>query len=75
MISYRVPKVKPLKVLGRGKWEVVFFQLIVFMMGEFKNLKGLLYPLFSVGSQRNNATPRDWICGSSIYYWLLGNAR
>ena len=41
MISYRVPKLKPLKVLGRGKGEVL----------EFKNLKrSPAATLFSLGT-------------------------
>ena len=67
MISYRVPKVKPLKVLGRGKGEVMEFKnshsATLFAGGD-----GLHFAtLFSLGSQRNHATPRDWICGRPIY--------
>ena len=74
MISYRVPKVKPLKVLGRGKGEVLRRSAVSM---EFKNSHsatlfaggdGLHFAtLFSLGSQRNHATPRDWICGRPIY--------
>ena len=79
MISYRVPKVKPLKVLGRGKGEVLRRSAVsmefknshsatMFLATLFAGGDGLHFAtLFSLGSQRNHATPRDWICGRPIY--------